>query len=31
MHSVAKVEKMVITNRDVQEELEALKQVIKEL
>lgn len=31
MHSVSKVEKMVITNRDVQEELEALKQVIKEL
>lgn len=31
MHSVTKVEKMVITNRDVQEELEALKQVIKEL
>lgn len=31
MHSVSKVEKMVITNRDVQEELEALKQIIKEL
>ncbi|WP_165062733.1 chromosomal replication initiator protein DnaA [Adlercreutzia sp. ZJ154] len=31
MHSVSKVEKMIITNRDVQEELEALKQMIKEL
>lgn len=31
MHSVAKVEKQLLENRDVQEEIEALKQLIKEL
>lgn len=31
MHSVAKVEKMLLTNRDVQEEIETLKKIINEL
>lgn len=31
MHSVSKVENMLLTNRDVQEEIETLKQLIREL
>lgn len=31
MHSVSKIEKEMMTNRDMQEEIEALKQIIKEL